>query len=199
MRKFKAVLVDFDGTIVDSELANAKAYMEALRDLGFPLGLPYSLELLMRSIVGRHWSQFLPEIIGGGYSQELGERISARKRDLYRNHYGEIIVNEPLVQLVRSLSPEVKVCIVTNASRDSVIEILKEKGIFDFFSLLVCAEDVKKRKPDPESYFCALRECALFAEDCVAIEDSKVGIQSALAAGIKVLSFRNGVSSQESK
>ncbi len=183
MAILKAIFVDFDGTLVDSELANAHAYRLALQEVG----ISCSLQTLESLIIGNHWSQFLPKIVGAGYSAELGQDIATRKKKQYSTFYHSINVNIPLVKLLTNLSPNISLAVVSNASQDSINDILAAKELGQLFKFVIGSEDFKKGKPDPEPYVLAMKKLNILPDECLAIEDSEAGFQSATAAGIKIL------------
>ena len=186
----KAILVDFDGTLIDSEHANSCAYSEAIKSNGFT----YDAELIYSILLGRHWSEFLPDVLKEDYSPSLGLKISLEKKRIYSNFYPQIRLNFELVKMLKMFQSDVSLVLVTNASKQSVIEILAYFDLQDLFKFIVCQEDVKKPKPNPEAYFYALSRLKLSALNCLAIEDSEVGIGAAIAANIPTLrisSFRS--------
>jgi beta-phosphoglucomutase len=182
MKLLEALLVDFDGTLVNTESANAKAYAASLQACGFYV----SKELLVQCCRGRHWSEFLPEILKDQYSQDIGLKISANKKVIYPKFYDEIELNEPLLTLL-NYCDEVPRALVTNASRVSVMPILKRFGIHSFFEIIICQEDVVDPKPSPEAYLLAISLLSVNKQNCLAIEDSETGILAAKHAGIPTL------------
>ena len=64
---------------------------------------------------------------------------------------------------------------------------MKIAGVFDYFDELVCAEDVKNGKPDPEPFLKAAEKLSLEPSECMALEDSVNGIKSAYLAGMKTV------------
>lgn len=182
MKSLEAILVDFDGTLVNTEDANAKAYSNSLKNFGFAI----SQDMVMQYCIGRHWSNFLPELLKEHYSQDLASKIAKRKKEIYPNFYNEIRINQPLVNLLEHLKEAPK-AIVTNASKEPVLQILERFNIDKMFNLLICQEDVANPKPNPEGYLLALSLLNADKSRCIAIEDSKVGILAATSAGIPTI------------
>src|SRR6185503_19369977 len=90
---------------------------------------------------------------------------------------------------VQAAAGRFPVAIASGAKMDEIRHILTEAGLHGCFSAIVAAEDVKFGKPHPEPFMRALeklkeREPSLKASDCVAVEDSIGGIQSAHEAGM---------------
>lgn len=182
MKSLEAILVDFDGTLVNTETANAKAYATSLKDYGFNV----SKELLLQYCRGRHWSEFLPEILKDQYSLDIGSKIAKNKNRIYSKFYNEIKINEPLLILLKHFSRSSR-ALVSNASRGSVIPILDLFGINSFFEVIICQEDIEKPKPSPEGYLLAISLLGVNKLNCLAIEDSETGIIAAKNAGIPTL------------
>ena len=184
MKSLEAILVDFDGTLVDTEIANAKAYTKALDNNGFSI----SMELVLTACVGgRHWSKFLPNLLSEDYDEKIGKIVSIEKKRIYRDFYSEITLNKPLLDILDITSKNIPIALVTSASKDSVTEILNMFSLDKFFSIKICQEDVKNPKPDPECYILAASRLNVSCQNCIAIEDSETGLLAAKSAGIQTL------------
>ena len=178
----KAVLVDLDGTLVDSEHANAAAYAAALAEIGIAVE---SAELV-RIITGRAWRDFLPGLMVG--SNATPASVAHRKRALYPDHFHLIRVNLAVVDLVRAVrGGGLATALVTTAASVSTQAILARFDLRALFDVLICGDDVACAKPDPEGYWLAARRFGLRAEECMVIEDSDTGMAAALAFGGHVL------------
>lgn len=183
MESLEAILIDFDGTLVNTEVANAKAYALALNNHGFSV----PMELVLSNCIGRHWSKFLPDLLGDSYTENVGKIIASNKKRIYPNFFSEISLNTPLFNLIQSMNSNLQKALVTNASRQSVIAILKKLDLLDFFSAIICQEDVKNPKPDPEGYLLAINLLKVNARNCIAIEDSDTGVLAARSAGLQII------------
>jgi beta-phosphoglucomutase len=183
MLRLRALLVDLDGTLIDSADANHSAYARALSEVGVVI----EPSELARRAEGRQWRAFLPELLAdAGVECDPGE-IARRKGELYRETIGTLHVNGPLLALAASVRPAMKTVLVTTASAANVAAILNHFGLRDAFDFVVTGDDVSRHKPDPEAYHLALARLGLDAGECLAFEDSDVGVASAAAAGIAVV------------
>lgn len=183
MPLLEAIFVDFDGTLVHSEHANAKAYSKAIEIHGFKV----SPEKILSTCLGRHWKDFLPNLLPSeNHPRELAEKIALEKKKIYREFFSEITLNHPLINLLTSCHAIPK-GLVTNASQETVLTILNKFEIVSLFDVIICQEDVKLSKPDPECYLKAIRTLNVEKQNCIAIEDSDVGINAAKKAGIPTL------------
>lgn len=177
----RALLVDMDGTLVDTAEANFRAYAEALSEAGVSIARPD----FERIATGRNWRQFLPPLLG--HDMERAAAVAGRKAALYPRHAGATVLNAGLVVLLRDFAARGgKVALVTTASRPNVDTILHSHGLSGLFDLIVSGNDVQRHKPDPEAYALAAARLGVTAGECLVFEDSEIGIRAARAFGAPV-------------
>jgi HAD superfamily hydrolase (TIGR01509 family) len=180
---FKALLFDLDGTLADTATANAKAYAAALAEVGVFVDLA-QLALITQ---GRNWRQFLPPLLetaGVGVAPEL---VAGRKSFYYAAMLNEVALNTPLIGLLMASRPHLKTALVTTASGINARRLIDVHGLTPLFDVVVTGDDVTHHKPDPEAYLLAAGRLGLPPEDCLAFEDSDIGVASAKAAGVSVI------------
>jgi HAD superfamily hydrolase (TIGR01509 family) len=90
-------------------------------------------------------------------------------------------------EILEYLKPNYKIALASSTRRSSVERQMKATGIWDFFDVTVCGDDVQNTKPSPEIYQKAVKDLNLLPENCLAIEDSLNGIKSGTSAGLKVI------------
>ncbi len=194
MHKLKAVFWDVDGTIADTELCGHRvAFNLAFKD--FDLDWKWNE------------SQYLDLLkISGGFNRiihyrnkinsELSEskcyEIQLRKRIHYKKliQSGKIKVREGVLRLVDELySSNIEQFIVTTSGRDSLEPFLKTSlsSHLEYFSGFITYEDVSRHKPFPDAYKLALKLSKKSQFNCIAIEDSMIGVQAAKAANLNCL------------
>jgi HAD superfamily hydrolase (TIGR01549 family) len=176
-------LFDLDGTLIDSATANYTAYSRALLEFGVRI----EPEAVAKAVVGRQWREFLPDILHKAGVERDPEAIALRKGELYRETLGQMRLNGALLALAASVGPTMQTALVTTASGESVRAILLRADLSHTFDHVVTGDDVTRHKPDPEAYLLALARLQLDPRDCLAFEDSDVGVASAEAAGIAVV------------
>jgi len=94
-----------------------------------------------------------------------------------------------LLQAIHKRGLPVALC--TSSSRIASIKLLEKLGIEDLFTLVVGKEDYTYRKPDPEPYQVTAQKLGIAPKDCLVIEDSEVGLKSAVAAGMQCIVIYN--------
>ena len=178
----RALLVDLDGTLVDTGTANYLAYAEALAAVGVALERDRWDEVA----AGRHWRQFLPALLENVSGAEP-ERVVAHKAALYPGMLTHSVLNEALTALIRGGRAEWRTALVTTASAANVEAVLNHHRLGGLFDLLVTGSDVERHKPFPDAYRLAAQRLGVAACDCLTFEDSDIGVAAAAAFGAPCL------------
>jgi HAD superfamily hydrolase (TIGR01509 family) len=178
------VLFDMDGTLVDSE----KVWDIALKELAQRAGGKLSEQAriaMIGSNMGRSM-QILRDDLGQPDRPEAPD--VAWLTDRVFELFGNGLVWRPgaydLLRAVRAAG--VPTALVTSTGRRLVEAALDTLGR-ENFDVIVCGDEVRMPKPDPEPYRTAAELLGVRIEDCVAIEDSATGMASAVASGAAVL------------
>jgi HAD superfamily hydrolase (TIGR01509 family) len=125
---------------------------------------------------------------GKDVTDEDVEKIYQRKRELYKDYINKAKKIECNIELMRMLKSDgVPVAIATGCSRPSIIPVIERFGIK--VDALITSEDVKRGKPNPDLFLLAAERLGAEPENCIVIEDSDVGIEAAMRAGMKALRF----------
>lgn len=177
MKKIEAVLSDMDGTLIETDEANATAYCNALRKFGFK----YSVDDFITTFRGKSWRVFLPQITS--LSLEECKDIAVEKRNTYKNHLYLTKLNHHVLQMLISAKKDTLIGLVTTASKGAVEDLLSFHKLKDFFDVIITGDDVSIGKPDPEPYFVAAKKLGVDIKNCTIFEDSEIGLQSARASG----------------
>ncbi len=201
----KALLFDVDGTLADTEpQGHLPAYNAAFSEAGLDWQWDTELYRVLLLMPGgreriRHYLE--------KYDPARGEHREAVKRDAnawvedihkLKSRYFEQLVEEGKVPLrtgVRRLMTEarkqgLRLAIVTNASRRSLDPFLLHtlgKELVEQVDFVVSGEQVEHKKPSPDLYLMALLKLGIDKTECVAIEDSEMGLLAARRAGIATL------------
>ena len=174
----KLVMADLDGTLFDTAGVNCAAYSKALEPLGYSLDYGY----FRRHCYGRHFTDFLPEIMPG-ISRETMNAVHSRKKSLYKKYLHLAKPNAGLLALLGMCRSECRLALVTTASSENTYDILHAFGLENFFDLVLAHEDIARSKPDPEGYIKAMQYFGAEPEECIIFEDSATGIEAARRSG----------------
>jgi beta-phosphoglucomutase len=193
----KAVLFDFNGVIIDDE----RLHRQLLEEVLLQENLRPQPGEFERFCLGRSDRSALQEILsnrGRTVTTDQIERLVAQKSEAYHQHLAtleELPLFPGLVDLVKQLyAAGIKLGIVTGALPGEVVMVLERAQLRELFTLVITDADIHTSKPDPAGYRLAVQglsqrcpELELTAADCLAIEDSFVGITAAKQAEIAVV------------
>jgi beta-phosphoglucomutase len=201
----EAVLFDFDGILVDSEPMHYRAFTEVLDPLG--MGFPWKeyVEIYM-GFDDR--DAFREAFRTKGIDLDdanLAGLVAAKSRafrDGLRNGVNAYPGAVPMIESLRAAGRPLALC--SGALRSDIEPILAQLGIPRCFDVIVSTDDVRRSKPDPESYALAFarlaeRHPALLTVPgkSIAVEDTPAGIRSAKGAGLRVLAVTNSYGAGE--
>jgi HAD superfamily hydrolase (TIGR01509 family) len=203
----RALLFDFDGTIAETErFGHRVAYNRAFARLGLDWDWGEQLYGELLAIAGgkerlRHYiERDRPRLPPGADPARLSEEIHRVKAEEFAALGPGIPLRPGVLRLVREAhGAGIAVAIVTTAAEAGVEALLRAHPELGARIGLIAAGDVvARKKPAPDIYRWALERLALPAGDCLAIEDSAVGLQAALAAGVPAIVTVSDYSAGES-
>lgn len=177
----KAVITDFDGTLVDTFEANLAAYQKVLGDLGIVL-----TREKYRECFGLRFDAFMA-VLGIGDDQ-MRDNIRDAKTALYPSFFEKLLLNKALINFLMMLRDSgVKIAIASTARKENLMNVLSYLGLSDSFDLILAGVNVSKGKPDPEIYNLTMARLGVCPEDVLIFEDSDIGLQAAEASGAKFI------------
>ncbi len=193
----RAIVFDFDGVIADSEPLHCRAFQEVLAGEGLELTrtdyyaryLGYSDARAFDAIGSDQGHMWTPDFIAA---------LVARKAERIQELERQTSVLFPGAEaFIRRAAESMALAIASGALRAEIERVLDRANLTSCFSAIVAAEDVAASKPAPDPYLRAVEllsrqaSVPLAPADCVAIEDSKWGIDSARAAGLRTIGVTN--------
>jgi beta-phosphoglucomutase len=201
----EAVLFDFDGILVDSEPMHYRAFIEILDPLG--MGFPWK-EYVQIYMGFDDRDAFREAFRAKGIDLDdanLGKLVAAKSEAFLRGLRAGVTAYPGAVPLIESLhAAGFPLALCSGALRSDIDPILAQLGVARRFDVIVSTDDVRRSKPDPESYALAFARLAerhptllAFPEKSVAVEDTPAGIRSAKGAGLRVLAVTNSYGAGE--
>jgi len=188
----KALIFDVDGTLAETEDLHRKSFNTCFKEFALPWHWDRALyKKLLDVNGGRERLKHYAEISNFGPIDESA--IHQRKTKIYTDSVlaGAIGLRPGVESMIlRAKKAGLKLAIATTTSRNNVDSLLTATlgaDVIGWFDVMSCGDEVSAKKPDPELYDLALRRLELSAGDCMAIEDSWLGLAAARAAGIPTI------------
>jgi len=197
----KAIFFDFNGVIIDDETIQMKAYQQVLS--GHDISLTEELYFGALGMDDKTFVRSMFEHAKKPLSDPLLAEVLGAKTDLHRQMIEELPLFPGVLTFLKAASREFQLGLVSMANIAEVSYVFQRANLTPLFTVIVTAEDASVCKPAPDCYLAGLmklnekrqqeRMLPLLASECLAIEDSPPGIQSARAAGMKTLGVTNTV------
>ncbi|HPD01276.1 MAG TPA: HAD-IA family hydrolase [Acetivibrio sp.] len=193
MKKYKAVLFDFDYTLADSSKAVVDCISYSLRKMGYTVPTPDSI---CRTI-GLTLSDAYRELSGDAsesnaeiFRSYFKERADAVMKDDTR------VFNTVENVLGRLKDKGLKTGIVSTKYRYRIEDILERDGLLHYFDIIVGGEDVSAHKPDPEGLLRAIAALGITREDIIFVGDTVVDAKTAQNADVDFAAVLTGTTEQ---
>lgn len=178
--RYRALLWDNDGILVDTERWYFEACREALRDVGIELTPELYLE---------HWLKSSGGILELGQTRHLDEATIAALQEKRNRCYQRHLAEQHLPfagahEVLVALRPHFTMGIVTSAYRHHFEAIHRRTGFLAYFDFTLASGDYARSKPHPDPYLAGIARAGVRPEECLAIEDTPRGLAAARAAGL---------------
>ena len=185
MAQLKLILLDFDGTLADTRQANARAYIEALGEVGITL----SEEEYLERYFGVRCMEFMRSV--GIASDEEIARLRRRKIELYPRHFGSVVLNTPLWEWCRMMRRMgSKVWIVSTGHIDNIRNVMRYLNLEEGIDGIISGDDVQHPKPSPECFLRAMEIEGATPAETIIFEDSQVGLEAARRSGAQYVAVK---------
>jgi HAD superfamily hydrolase (TIGR01509 family) len=186
-QEIQAVVFDLDGVIVDSEQVWDAAREALARERGGRWHEGATQDMLGMSSV--EWSRYMHDVIGlEDPPKEISAEVVRRLEATYRE---ELPLIDGATEAVARLSEHWPLGLASSSNREIIDLVLELSRLDRFFEATVSSEEVQRGKPAPDVYLEAARRLGVDPERSAAVEDSRNGILSARAAGMRVLAIPN--------
>lgn len=184
--RYRGILFDVDGVLVDTHHAHANAWTQVLEPLGIEL---HPLRLYREE--GRPSGEFIRALLEEHdvkLSTEEIEQILEKKRSIYRTMAPTGMREDAAFTVKELKAAGWRMGLVSGSAQGNVVAALGEAALQQFEAVLT-AGSYKKGKPHPEPYLTGCERLNLKPELVIAIENAPMGITSAKAAGMFVIAL----------
>lgn len=177
----KAIITDFDGTLVDTFEANLRAYQKAYQSVGLDI-----TSEKYRECFGYRFERLMTAT--GVFDEAKSNAIKEAKKELYPTFFQYLNPNKALIELIQSFhAMGGKTAIASTARKENLMNVVNYLDLAPMFDLIFAGVDVKQGKPSPEIYLKTMEALGVQPEEVLIFEDSPVGIEAAKASGAYVM------------
>jgi HAD superfamily hydrolase (TIGR01509 family) len=189
LKRIRGVILDVDGTLVDSNDAHARAWVEALAEHGIDVSFEK-----VRRLIGMGGDKLLPEVSEIKAETPEGEQISKRRGEIFKERYLPGLKAFPSTRelLLRMRDDGLKLVVASSAKEDELNALLEIAGAKDLVEEKASSDDAENSKPDPDIVKAALGSSRLAPDEVVMLGDTPYDIESASRAGVRVMAVRSG-------
>src|SRR5262245_20230994 len=189
MSRLGAILLDVDGTLLDSVDAHAAAWVEAVREEGIEVTFE-----TIRPLVGMGGDKLLPADSAISSESERGRRISERHGEIFRSKYLPDLRPFPMVRpLLRALRQRgLRLIVATSASAKDLGGLLERAEITDLVDDCASGDTVERSKPDPDIILAALQVGKVSAEESLMLGDTPYDVEAGGRAGVGCIGLACG-------
>ena len=181
----KALIFDLDGTLSDS----LPMHVAAWKKVGEKYGFDFNPEIVYE-LTGRPTIEFAKRIIKEYGIKADPQKMVDLKLKTFWNSADLIKSHEKVTDIVKSWYKKLPMSVGTGASRKSAEIQLNAMKIYSFFDFIITADDVKKHKPEPDTFLECARLMGVHPSECQVFEDGDVGIEAAKRAGMIITDVR---------
>jgi len=189
MKSLKAVLLDVDGTLVDSNDAHAQVWSEIFQRNGYPASFEW-----VRELIGKGGDKLIPEITGlepgSVEAKRLTKERSSRFMHLYLPQLQPFPKAEALLQRLHDSG--LKLVVASSASDDELRPLLQVCGALPFIHHQTSSDDAAHSKPDPDIVQVALRKAGCSPGEAVMLGDTPYDVEAARKVGVGAIALRSG-------
>jgi HAD superfamily hydrolase (TIGR01549 family) len=185
--RMAAVLVDVDGTLIDSNSTHAETWAQALTEHGM-----LHDAVRIRPLIGMGSDKLLPTL-GLEEGAPLGRAVAHRKKELFAQRLPQLQPTRGARALLEFLRDRGKTLVVaTSAGDDEMEALLTQAGVSDLIPRRTSSDDADRSKPDPDIVLAAMHRSGTRADATVMIGDTPYDIESARRAAITPIALRCG-------
>jgi HAD superfamily hydrolase (TIGR01509 family) len=184
------VLLDIDGTLIDSNEAHARAWVDAFAEYG----ITTDVERVVR-LIGMGGDKLLPTIAPGLDTERgKGKEMTERRKRIFKERYLPTLRPFPRVRalLERMRDEGLTLVVATSAGESELGGLLDVAGVADLLDATTNSDDAENSKPDPDIVQAALRRAKARPEETLMLGDTPYDVEAAGRAGVGCVAVRSG-------
>ena len=188
LNQYDGIIFDMDGTLIDSMGAHIIAWEKACKAFGYPFDMEY-----MNSLGGVPVVKTVEMLNSKHGLSHPPLEVAKAKRKIFEEMAFIPPLIEEIYQVFKHYLPFKKVGIGTGAEHKHAKPVLTYHGLYDKVHALVTSTEVAKGKPHPETFLKVAELLNVDPTKCVVFEDTQIGVQAAIEAGMDYKLVNNGI------
>jgi HAD superfamily hydrolase (TIGR01549 family) len=183
------VLLDVDGTLIDSNDAHASSWMDTFREFGYDIPVER-----VRPLIGMGGDKLLPQLTGLEHESDRAKQLTERRKEIFKTTYLPHLRAFPGAHelLARLKADDLALIIATSAQRQELNELLEQTGLEELVDRKTSSSDADRSKPDPDIIQAALDRGKLNADDVIMLGDTPYDVEAARNASVPTVALRCG-------
>ena len=183
------IILDVDGTLVDSNDAHARAWVDAFAEAG--VRVEYDR---VRRAIGMGGDKLMPHVAGISEESAEGARIARRRGEIFTSRYLPHIAPFPRVRelVERFVHDRFTVVVASSAQEDELALLLERAGVDDLIEASTSSDDAERSKPDPDIVAAALKHSGAPRHAALMLGDTPYDVEAARRTGIAVVGLECG-------
>jgi HAD superfamily hydrolase (TIGR01509 family) len=184
-----AVVLDVDGTLIDSNDAHARAWVDAFAEHG--ITVPFDK---VRRAIGMGGDKLMPHVADLDEESTLGQIISDRRGEIFKRKYLPRLKPFPRVRelLERFRANDITLTVASSAQKDELEALLQIAGVSDLIDAQTSSDEADRSKPDPDIVHAAMERAKCPKDRIVMLGDTPYDIAAAHRAGIPIIALECG-------
>jgi HAD superfamily hydrolase (TIGR01509 family) len=188
MGTYRGVILDVDGTLVDSNDAHAHAWVQAFAEHGVVVSFE-----AVRPLIGMGGDKLIPKVAGISEDSPEGQKISKRRQEIFKNFQPALRPFPGVRELLRRMRADgLRLAVASSAREDELGPLLRLCGADELVEHWTSTDDAGRSKPDPDVVVVALKKLRLPADEAVMLGDTPYDVEAAGQLGVAVIAFRCG-------
>lgn len=186
----RGCLLDVDGTLIDSNDAHARSWIDALREFDFG-DVTYAE---VRALIGMGGDKLVRAVTGLDVERGRGKELTSRRKQIFLRDYLPSLGATPGARdlLLKLHDQELKLVIATSAREDELKALLEQAGLSELVQRRTTSDDAEESKPDPDIVHAALMRGDLDPRSTVMLGDTPYDVEAANRAGVPTIAVRCG-------
>ena len=187
--RVQGVILDVDGTLINSNDAHARAWVEALTEVGIVVDFAQ-----VRLLIGMGGDKLLPALAEVTEESRVGTRASQRRSEIFRERYLPQLRAFPKTRelLLRMTHAGLALAVASSAKKEELATLLELAKVKDLIETATSSGDAERSKPDPDIVRAALVRLAFAPAKVLMVGDTPYDIEAARQLGIGTIAFRCG-------